>query len=39
MNFIKTEIEGPVIVEPKVFGDHRGFFMEAGRNGLSRKPV
>lgn len=29
MNFIKTEIEGLVIVEPKVFGDHRGFFMES----------
>lgn len=29
MNFIKTEIEGLVIVEPKVFGDHRSFFMES----------
>lgn len=29
MNFIKTEIEGLIIVEPKVFGDHRGFFMES----------
>ena len=29
MNFIKTEIEGLVIVEPKVFGDHRGFCMES----------
>ncbi len=29
MNFIKTEIEGLFIVEPKVFGDHRGFFMES----------
>ena len=28
MNFIKTELEGVYIVEPKVFGDHRGFFME-----------
>lgn len=27
-NFIKTEIEGVVIVEPKVFGDNRGYFME-----------
>ncbi len=26
--FIKTDIEGVVIVEPKVFGDHRGYFME-----------
>lgn len=29
MNFIKTEIDGLIIVEPKVFGDHRGFFMES----------
>lgn len=28
MDFVKTEIEGLYIVEPKVFGDHRGFFME-----------
>lgn len=26
--FTKTEIEGVVIVEPKVFGDERGYFME-----------
>ena len=29
MNFIKTDLEGVYIVEPKVFGDHRGFFMES----------
>ncbi len=29
MNFIKTELNGVYIVEPKVFGDHRGFFMES----------
>ncbi len=27
-NFIKTEIEGVYIIEPKVFGDNRGYFME-----------
>ncbi len=27
-NFIKTEIDGVVIVEPTVFGDNRGYFME-----------
>ena len=27
-NFIKTEIDGIVIIEPKIFGDNRGFFME-----------
>ncbi len=29
MNFIKTDIEGVVIIEPKVFGDNRGYFFEA----------
>ena len=29
MKFTKTAIEGVVIVEPDVFGDHRGFFMES----------
>lgn len=27
--FIKTEISGVVIVEPKIFGDSRGYFMES----------
>ena len=27
-NVIKTDIEGLVILEPKVFGDNRGYFME-----------
>mgnify|MGYP000665293297 FL=1 len=26
--FTKTGIEGLVVVEPKVFGDNRGYFME-----------
>ncbi len=29
MNVIKTEIPGPLIIEPKVFGDERGFFFES----------
>lgn len=29
MNVIKTDIQGVVIVEPKVFGDHRGYFFES----------
>ena len=28
MEFIKTKIEGLYIIEPKVFGDQRGYFME-----------
>lgn len=27
-NFIKTDIDGVIIVEPTVFGDDRGYFME-----------
>lgn len=29
MNIIKTEIEGVLIIEPKVFGDERGYFFES----------
>ena len=29
MNVIQTAIEGVLILEPKVFGDARGFFMES----------
>ena len=28
MNFIKSSIDGLIIIEPKVFTDDRGFFME-----------
>jgi dTDP-4-dehydrorhamnose 3,5-epimerase len=28
MNVIETEIPGVVIIEPKLFGDQRGFFLE-----------
>ena len=31
MNYIKTDIEGPVIIEPRVFGDERGYFFESFR--------
>ena len=29
MNVIKTELEGVFIIEPKVFGDDRGYFFES----------
>jgi dTDP-4-dehydrorhamnose 3,5-epimerase len=29
MNVIETKLPGVVIVEPQVFGDHRGWFMES----------
>ena len=28
MNIVKTNVEDVIIVEPKVFGDHRGWFTE-----------
>ena len=28
MNVIQTDVEGVLIIEPKVFGDERGFFLE-----------
>ena len=31
MRFISTEFEGLFIIEPKVFGDHRGYFLETYR--------
>lgn len=29
MNFLETKIKGLILVEPKVFGDERGFFFES----------
>lgn len=29
MNVIKTTIEGVVVIEPKVFKDSRGYFVES----------
>lgn len=29
MNLIETEIEGLLIIEPRVFGDNRGYFFES----------
>lgn len=45
MNFIKTGIDGVVIVEPKVFNDARGYFFESYnedefiKNGIPNKFV
>ena len=39
MKFIKTEIPEVVIIEPKVFGDDRGYFMESYRKNLFDKNV
>jgi len=31
MNFIRTEIEDVIIIEPQVYGDNRGYFVETFR--------
>ena len=34
MQFVRTEIPGVIIIEPRVFGDDRGYFMESFRQDL-----
>ena len=34
MNFIRTDIEGVIVIEPRVFTDPRGFFYESYRKKL-----
>ena len=34
MNYIQTEIDGVWLIEPKVFHDARGYFMEAFKDCL-----
>lgn len=37
MNVIETKLPGALIVEPKVFGDERGFFMETWNEARYRE--
>lgn len=37
MKFIPSEISGIVVIEPKVFGDNRGFFMETFQANLFKE--
>ena len=37
MNIIKTEIPGLLIIEPKVFEDHRGYFLESYNENLFKQ--
>jgi len=39
MKFIKTSLPEVIIIEPKVFGDERGYFMETFRQDLFEKNV
>jgi dTDP-4-dehydrorhamnose 3,5-epimerase len=37
LNIIKTKFDEAVVIEPKAFGDHRGFFMESYNAELFKK--
>ena len=37
MKVLKTELPGVLILEPKVFGDSRGFFLETSRDSFWRE--
>lgn len=39
MNFIKTDIPDVVIIEPKIFGDERGYFFESFRQDQFEKHI
>lgn len=39
MNFIRTDIPDVIVVEPKVFGDDRGYFMETYKKKLFDEAV
>ena len=39
MNFIETDIKGVFIIEPKVFADSRGYFMESFRQSDFEKHI
>ncbi len=39
MNYIKTELDGVYIIEPKIFGDNRGYFFESFRQDEFEKNV
>lgn len=39
MNIIKTDIEGLVVLEPKIFGDSRGYFFESFSETKFQKEV
>ncbi len=39
MEFIETKLPGVMIIEPRVFGDERGFFLETFRTEATQKQV
>ena len=39
MNYIKTALDGVFIIEPKIFGDNRGYFFESFRQDEFEKNI
>ena len=39
MNYIKTALDGVYIIEPKIFGDNRGYFFESFRQDEFEKNI
>ena len=39
MEFIKTDIPDVLIIQPKIFGDDRGYFVETFRQNLFEKAI
>ncbi len=39
MNFIKTNLEGLFIIEPKIFNDTRGYFFESFRKDIFEEKI
>ena len=37
MNIVKTEIEGVLIIEPRLFRDARGYFFESFSESLKKR--
>ena len=39
MNFIEQKLKGVFVIEPQVFGDSRGYFMESDKKELVEQYV
>jgi len=39
MNFIPTKLEGCIVIEPKIFNDERGYFLESFNENTFQKGI
>ena len=39
MNFISTKLEGCIVIEPKIFNDERGYFLESFNENTFQKGI